>query len=464
MRLSPTRKTGLAGAERGSYLTLTSSVHRFIAPIFAPINHLYIARISLSLRGGRAGEDGYAPVELRIAHRGTRKFVSTDLRVNPDKWRNGEVTRSHLRAEEINARLRELESTAQEALSSLRTSGAKVTAPRVKTRIEDALDPEPAPEERIGFADFCEEQIERLYDKRGTRRAHLNAVVKLREFLRKTRGVEDVPFSPQYITPSLLEEMQTWESQERGNATNTIHKTMRTLRRMINVGIRDDLFPKEDYPFDDITLTRERTEKTPLTSDHVESLSSLREKIDAGESNFPTDGLPAHSLRAFLFAVYMLGMRWSDVSSLEWSQIRNGRVRYQMRKTGAQKDLKIVPPAQSLLDWYDDRRGQKRFVFPFMDRYREDRDLRTDEGINATIRSANRRVNQELKTIAEAADIDVTLTTHVARHTSAQRMMEQGWSLQEIQTALAHESISTTEHYLRSVRDEELDDKHEDLW
>lgn len=66
--------------------------------------------------------------------------------------------------------------------------------------------------------------------------------------------------------------------------------------------------------------------------------------------------------------------------------------------------------------------------------------------------------------IADAAGIDVNLTTHVARNTSAQRMMEQGWSLQEIQTALAHESISTTEHYLRTVRDEELDDKHEDLW
>lgn len=99
-----------------------------------------------------------------------------------------------------------------------------------------------------------------------------------------------------------------------------------------------------------------------------------------------------------------------------------------------------------------------------MERYGFERNLSTDTGVNSAIRGANRRVNQELKEIADAAGIDVNLTTHVARHTSAQRMMEQGWSLQEIQTALAHESISTTEHYLRTVRDEELDDKHEDLW
>jgi integrase len=233
---------------------------------------------------------------------------------------------------------------------------------------------------------------------------------------------------------------------------------------MINVAIRDDLFPKSEYPFDDLTLTRERTEKTPLTEDQVRALQNLRTQIDGGEAGFTADGLPAHSLRAFLFAIYMLGMRWSDVSSLEWSQVRKGRVRYQMRKTGAQKDLKIVPPAQKILDWYQERRDRKRFVFPFMERYGFERDLSTDTGVNSTIREANRRVNQELKEIADAAGIDVNLTTHVARHTSAQRMMEQGWSLQEIQTALAHESISTTEHYLRTVRDEELDDKHEDLW
>lgn len=421
-----------------------------------------MATIGFRCRSNRVGDDGLAPVDLRISHKGSRRFLPTDIRVDPDKWRDGEVTRSHRQAAEINAGLRRVESMAQEALTSVQTSAFKVTPDRIKSAIQDALNPDS--DERIGFADFCEERIEKMYDNRGTRRAHMNAVVKLREFLRQTRNVEDIPLAPRYVTASLLEEMQSWESEERGNKTNTIHKTMRTLRRMINVAIRDGLFPKDEYPFDDLTLTRERTEKTPLTDKQVGSLRALRMQIDEGEAGFSQNGLPAHSLRAFLFAIYMLGMRWSDVSSLEWSQIRRGRVRYQMRKTGAQKDLKLVPPARNILDWYRDRRSEKRFVFPFMERYGHERDLKTDTGVNETIREANRRVNQELKDIAGVVGIDINLSTHVARHTSAQRMMEKGWSLQEIQAALAHESISTTEHYLRTVRDEELDDKHEDLW
>lgn len=406
-------------------------------------------------------EDGSAPVHLRISHRGVRRYVSTEIRVDPSKWNGGEVTRSHREAAEINAGLRRIESTAQDALRRLQARSVQVTADRIKEVVETALGSDTS--DKQGFADFCEERIRKMYDNRGTRRAHLNAVVKLREFLQDTRGVDDVPLSPQYVTASLLEEMQTWESEERGNATNTIHKSMRTLRRMINVAIRDDLFPKEDYPFDDLTLTRERTDKTPLSDSDVEALEELMEKVNEGEAGFAVDGLPAHSLRAFLFAVYMLGMRWGDVASLEWSSIRDGRVNYTMLKTGAQKDLKLVGPAREILEFYSDRED-KRFVFPFMERYRNGRDLSTDTGINRTIREANRRVNQELKEVADAAGIEINLTTHIARHTSAQRMMGAGWDLQEIQTALGHSDLSTTQRYLRSVRDQELDDKHEDLF
>ena len=421
-----------------------------------------MASLSFRCRKNRTGQDGLAPVDLRISHVGARKFVPTDIRVDPAKWRGGEVTRSHRQAAEINAGLRRIESTAHDALTRLQARSVQLTAGRIKEAVEEALDPEA--DERVGFGDFCEDRIERMYDNSATRKNHMTAVAKLRAFLRERRGSGDVPFSPRHVNAELLEEMQAWESEERGNSKNTIHKTMRTLRRMINVAIRDGLFPQSEYPFDGLTLERERTDKTPLTDSGVEALEHLMKKVNGGSTPFASDGLPAHSLRAFLFATYMLGMRWSDVASLEWSSIRDGRLNYTMRKTGAQKDLKVVDFAREILNFYSDRQGSERFVFPLVTRYAHKHDLTDDEGLRNAINDMNRRVNQELKDIADAAGIDIKLSTHIARHTSAQRMMVQGWSLQEIQAALGHSSISTTEHYLRSVRDEELDDKHEDLF
>lgn len=421
-----------------------------------------MATISFRCRDDRTGADGKTTVDLRISHKGNRRFISTGIRVDPDKWRTDTVTRSHDQAAEINAGLQRIQSTAQKALTSLQTSGAQVTADRAKSAIEDALDSTQSAD--IGFAEFCEDRIQSMYDKRSTRKSHMSAVVKLREFLRQTRGTNDIPLSPHRVNASLLEELQTWESEKRGNSTNTIHKTMRSLRRMINVAIREDLFPKAKYPFDDMTLTREDTNNTPLNNEEVDKLEELMEQINAGETNFAPEGVAADGLRVFLFSIYMLGLRWSDASTLEWSQIRNGRMEYVMTKTGTQKDVKIVPPAKEILDWYSDRQGSERFVFPLVDRYSQKYDLSDDEGLSAARVNMNRRVNQELKEIADAAGIDVSLSTHNARHTSAQKMLEEGWDLHQIQAALGHKSLSTTETYLRTVRDEELDDLHEGLW
>lgn len=419
-----------------------------------------MATVSLECRT-RTDRDGLASVRVRIEHNSEQRYVSTDLKVRPAKWSGGKVTRSHRKAGEINAALRRIESDAQDALTSLRASPRRVTADRLKAAVEEALAPDDDPVGTEGLLDYATERIQAEYDNAGTRRSHMTAVSKWRDFLQQTRGVGDIRLTPARLTPALLEEYMTWEAEERGNAVNTIHKTMRVIRRVVNMAIRDGIFPKAEYPFDDVTLHRERTGKTPLTAEGIRKLERLRGEIEAGESRFVDGGLPSHSLRAWLFALYMLGMRWSDVSRLEWDQIRDGRLTYQMRKTGAQKDLKIVPPAQEILDYYDEA---GRFVFPFMRLYGTDLDLDTKSGIGAAIRKSNRRVNQELKDIADAAGIDVTLSTHVARHSAAQRMLDAGWSVQEINAALDHKDLSTTEHYLSSIQDDELDEQHAELF
>jgi integrase/recombinase XerD len=73
-------------------------------------------------------------------------------------------------------------------------------------------------------------------------------------------------------------------------------------------------------------------------------------------------------------------------------------------------------------------------------------------------------VNQKLRQIAERVGIDSTMSTHIARHTAANRMASAGWELRKISAALGHQSVSTTEQYLRSLKDDELDEDHAQLF
>jgi len=419
-----------------------------------------MATVSLDCRS-RTDQNGLASVRLRIEHAGDQKFLSTGLKVKPDKWRGGKVTRGHREADRINSRLREVESAAQDALTKLRASAVPITASRLKSRVRDELAGDETPAEQPEFIAWSLERVQKVYDNQGTRRNHRSSLKKFERFLGEQYSRADIGFRE--LDASLLEEMMAWESMKLGNADSTIHKTMRTIRRMCNLAIRDGRMEQSEYPFQHITLSRSRTQKQPLTNAEVEALEERRRAMDRGLVSYPRrDTTAAHALRSWLVQMYLLGMRWGDVCSLEWDNLRDGRVQYQMLKTGTAKSVKLVPKAREIIEVYAGRRSKHRFVFPFMDWRQED--LTTDEGIRQATQRVNASVNQKLRVIAEKVGITSTLTTHIARHTAANRMASAGWELRKISTALGHQSVSTTEQYLRSLKDDELDEDHKALF
>lgn len=109
-------------------------------------------------------------MEVRLSHRGKRRFITTDLRVDPDKWRDDEVTRSHRKSATINAALREKESTLQNVVVDLQASRKTTTADRFKEAAIGALNGESDSEDPPGFAQFCEDRIQRMYDTESNRR------------------------------------------------------------------------------------------------------------------------------------------------------------------------------------------------------------------------------------------------------------------------------------------------------
>ena len=418
-----------------------------------------MATVSLDCRS-RTDQDGLAAVRLRVEHQGSQKFINTGVKVKPDKWRGDKVTRGHREADHINSRLREVESAAQDALTRLRASAVPITAARLKARVEDELTDdtaEPAPD----FIEWSLDRVEKIYDNQGTRRNHRSSLKKFQRFLGERHGRADIGFRE--LDASILEEMMAWESTELGNASSTVHKTMRTIRRMCNLAIRAGHMQQSEYPFQHITLSRSRTQKQPLTDAEVEALEQHREAMDQGLVSYPRrDTTAAHALRSWLLQMYLLGMRWGDVCSLEWSSIRDGRVEYTMLKTGTAKSVKLVPKARDILEVYADREGESRWMLPCLDGRQED--LETDEGSRRAPQRVNASVNKKLRQIAGRVGMDSTMSTDIARHTAANRMASAGWELRKISAALGHQSVSTTEQYLRSLKDDELDEDHEALF
>lgn len=135
--------------------------------------------------------------------------------------------------------------------------------------------------------------------------------------------------------------------------------------------------------------------------------------------------------RAFLFSC-LSGLRWSDINTLVWSEVRDeegfSRVNFRQEKTDGVEYLYISKQARELL-------GERKFMGD-----RVFKGLKYGAGYNNEIvRWCNR------------AGVFKHITFHSARHTNAVLLLENGADIYTVSKRLGHSEIRTTAIYAKIV-------------
>ena len=81
----------------------------------------------------------------------------------------------------------------------------------------------------------------------------------------------------------------------------------------------------------------------------------------------------------------------------------------------------------------------------------------THKKIISSLFSTARKVNRELKTLGEQIGLEMPLTTYVARHTFATVLKRSGVNIAIISESLGHSDLSTTQIYLDSFENSQID-------
>lgn len=155
-----------------------------------------------------------------------------------------------------------------------------------------------------------------------------------------------------------------------------------------------------------------------LTFDEVQSLAN-------SECKYPV------LKRAFLFSC-LSGLRWSDINTLLWSEVRDEgdvtKVNFRQEKTDGVEYLYISKQARELLG---ERQDQQDRVF---------RGLKYGMTYNTEIiRWCNR------------AGVPKHITFHSARHTNAVLLLENGADIYTVSKRLGHRELRTTQIYAKIV-------------
>jgi len=397
--------------------------------------------------------NGEMPVYLRITKDRKYRIVSTGVSVPEKQWNESSQTvrKSHPRHSSINARLDDILATAKETVWDMPDEKKSIT------EVKSALSASGTALDFFGYANaFCDSLIQ---SKRIS--AYKNTKVTLR-FFTSYLGKGYVPFDE--ITADTLHGFQNFlqeplmitvngeKVKKHGNKANTVYNHFKNLKRIFKQALLDDVI--NTNPFLKFKpIQKQRTDKARLYYKQVQGIETL---------DLPPGSWLDVTRDAFMFSFYNAGIRFGDIARLQWKHIIDGRLKYNMSKTGTGKNIHLLKPALTILDKYRPVTPDKEeFLFPILD---AGLDYSDEVFLKAQISSKNVIVNRNLKILAGLAGIEENVSFHVARHSFADYARTSGMDIYNISKALGHADITITQAYLKSFDETSLDTEMEKLF
>jgi len=233
-----------------------------------------------------------------------------------------------------------------------------------------------------------------------------------------------------------------------GLAETSISVYFRTLRALFNKALQEKLIAAQAYPFKEFKVAKfnTQTQKRAITKEELKRIEKL--PLDA-------DNPLLEARHYFLFSYYGQGINFRDIAQLQWKSIIQDRIVYTRAKTGQTIHFKLLPPAQEIVEHYRPLTGghPEQYIFPILSRSKHLTAVQIDNRVDKVLK----RVNKGLKELARLAQIQVHLTTYVARHTYATVLKKSGIPIAVISEALGHRSEFITQTYLKSFDNDVID-------
>jgi len=399
--------------------------------------------LKLSLDTRRIRKDGSYPIIIRLGHFQKTTSISTGHSVPINYWDDSRqrIRNTYKRVKAINflnnLLVKQL-SNANDVINRLQDCEELdfMSIKEVKDKIVNKSKYE-------SFLEFATELAEdlRLSERLGTARTYKEVVSVLKSSINSS----DVKFNE--INYDFLKSFERFHLSKPSNSLNGLAAYMRTIRSIYNQGIKRGLISKDAYPFKSYQIRTEPTAKRAMNSENLKKIVLLQ--LEKGS-------WPFHYRNYFLLSYMLFGMSFIDMAFLKMSNVVDGRIKFQRKKTSKLYDIKITCQMNQLLDFYISGKKKDDFILPIV--RRETLDLQYKD-----VHGARKRYNKGLRRIAEICQIDEHLTSYVSRHSFATHAMLKQIPLPAISAMLGHSSMATTQIYLKSLPNNIIDSYQEQL-
>ena len=396
------------------------------------------ASISVVCYKSKTLSNGKHPLMIQISKNGKRKYQSLGISIHVDNWdflKNKPKPNCpdvEYLQKIISGKLLEV----HKYILDYNSNGKQYT-PTSLLAINRSI----IREKTVG--DFYKELIRTFEktDKVGNRLIYKTSYNSIKVF---NKGRLNILFSD--IDVPWLNRYEKW-LRSKGNKETTISLLFRTLRSAYNKAVEAKCASKTEYPFDEFKISRfdVRTKKRAISNEDVLKII----KLDLADGN---DSIKL-SRDVFIFSYLCAGITFSDIANLKQSNIVNGRLHYATQKTGKLISILLSEEAGNILSRYRTSNDERVYLFPIHDI----RFHKTAQQKQNRIHKVLGKTDKDLKLIAEKCKIEQNLTTYSARHSYATVLKNSGVNVALISETLGHSNLSTTQIYLASFENNQID-------
>ena len=401
------------------------------------------ASVSVVCYKSKTLSNGESPLMLQVSKSGKRKYQSLGISIKPRYW---DFTRNKPKPncpnkDYIQKIILDKQTELQQRMLELNSEQKEYTTTTL-------LNDENKKFELKTVSEFYQELIEeyRVNNKCGNRLIYKSSYNSLKVF---TNDKLDIPFSAIDIT--WLNKYERW-LRSKGNEETTMSLMFRTLRSTYNKAIKAKCARKSEYPFDEFKINKFDVSTQKRAIAKTEVLKFTKDVRPIGKRQYIQ-----LSKDIFMFSYLCGGINFTDIANLTNENIQNGRLHYIRQKTKKLIKIGIPQEAMQIIEKYS--KESKGYLFPILDSKIHKTALQKQNRIHKILG----KVNKNLKLLAAQLGVEANLTTYVARHSFASVLKKSGVNIALISEALGHSDLATTQIYLDSFDNEQVDEAMKNL-
>lgn len=392
-----------------------------------------MSTIKTIIRVDKKNKNNECPIVFRFIKNRRATYIASNIIIPIDKWdpKKGVIKRSHPLYRQLNAELKIKEHELNTKYTQLKVDKPKANKINIKKELEKY--------KPIHFIQFAKELNEHYKDERNTYLKINTIINKFRLYLAQ-QNMEMIEL--QAIDAKMINEYEIYLRTVKNNKINTIATSLNYLKQIFGEAVKRNLIKYEDNPFMYIKIKLEKTNKTYLTDEEINTIE-----------NYPFEkGSKLDIARdVFVFASDCGGIRISDIITMKVKNYDGQFLNFVMQKTNKQIQLKVPNRAKKIIEKYISNKNKEMYIFPII---KNKIDINNHEKIKRSIKDHTQLINLRLKIIAEATNINKNISMHISRHTFATRALTKGVSVEVLQKILGHRDLDSTMVYAKIINSE----------